>query len=717
MSQATSVISNPSAGLVDKFGDGLVVNYQASFFTPPAALANQTQSQWYIAQWGQAIPINSADYTQNNPATYDPVYGNATYSWTAPGATSAITYYQNTNALGGGTVYDLTDGNTNQAPQVGLTDEADMFLAAATPTPVSLSNPVTISLNAKLAQSNIAFATPQLAAQYAKSGVVFGTFDIGLTINFSAMDGLPAYSGYVQIVPWTSDSPALANYESGPVSTTDPSQFVSSTLVAGDPSLSLISADAGANPDTLTYNVNQYVYNTLVSAFVNFSPSQKAILLNMANWTIGGVYVGPATNDAQVTSAAGVTSFVANEAVGIQVSNISLTSNPNATYNPNAPVAVAPEVDTNPQMTFYDNTITAPGTVDGSVYSGPLTGIQDKYIYTGADSIDLAAPAGKNWEFGGGSGLTGLSAVSGNNIFVASTGSSFMIGGTGQDIFDVPNANLTGIGTWDTIKNFHTGDTISLAGIAGPGWTYCWVDGVGATGNTGLTLVATSTTTPGLNELVTLSGLSMGDLSSLSLTPDASGDGGLTITRIAPQISSYNLATGVSGDESGTNVSNIAGINAEYIYTGSQVMSFVSPAGENWEFGGGSAFTELAAFSGNNIFIASTGSSYMLGGTGNDTFEIPDANLTGTATWDTITNFHHGDSISLAGLAGAGWTYSWSAGFAAVGSPGLTLEATSKTTPGLSEFVTLGGLNMSNLASLTVAPGTGTNAANLIVSM
>ena len=52
-------------------------------------------------------------------------------------------------------------------------------------------------------------------------------------------------------------------------------------------------------------------------------------------------------------------------------------------------------------------------------------------------------------------------------------------------------------------------------------------------------------------------------------------------------------------------------------------MAFMAPAGSNWEIGGGSAFTQLSAVSGNNIFIASTGGSYMLGGSGNDTFDIP----------------------------------------------------------------------------------------------
>jgi hypothetical protein len=716
MSESIAVLPDASDGLVDEFGNGLVSNYSAAFFQAPAALQVQPQSQWYIAQWGQPIAINSADYTQNSAASYDPVYGDARYSWTEPGANSAIAIYRNTAALGGGDVYDLTDGNTDLPPSSGATEEADMFLSSPS-TSASLANPITLSLNAKVAQSLIQFSSPALAAQYATSGTVFGTFDIGLTVNFNGADGLPAYSGYVQIVPWTSDSGALANYFSGAITPGDPSaQFIASTLFAGDPALGLLSADAGANPDTLSYNVNAYVHNALVQAFADFTPAQQAILLNMSNWTLGGVYIGPATNDAQTVSANGTTRLVAQETVGIQVSNISVTTNENATYNAAAPAAAGSEVDTNPQISFYDNTIQAGGTADGSVYSGPLVGVQDKYIYTGADNVSLTAGTGENWEFGGGSGLTELTAVSGNNIFVASTGSSYMVGGTGQDSFDIPDANVTGIGTWDSIENFHVGDQISLAGMAGPGWSYSWYAGLSVGGNSGLTLLASSTTTPGLHELVTLVGLSMGDLSSLKIAPDSSGNSGLVITRVDPQLQSYDLVTGVSQGLVSNANSNIAGINAEYIYTGTDSVALTAPVGANWEFGGGSAFSQLTAISGNNVFIASTGGSNMQGGSGHDTFMVPDANVSGVSVWDNIANFHSGDTLSLAGLAGAGWSYSWTDAYGTAANPALTIQATSTMTPGLTKLVTLTGLTMNDMASLSITHGSGAAAGTLIVS-
>lgn len=527
MSQTVSILPNPSNGLVDEFGNGIVTNYRADYFTVPAALATQAQSLWFIAQWAQPVYINSANFTQNSPSTYDPIYGNAVYSWTEPDTTAAIAMYQNTAALGGGDVYDLTDGNTTLPPSSGGIEEADMFLSSPAATASNLSHPITISLNAKLAQSKITFATPALAAQYATSGTVFGTFDIGITVNFNGAGGLPAFSGFVQIVPWTSDSPALANYETGALSTNDPAaQFISSTLLAGDPSLPLLSADAGANPDSLSYNVNQYVYNTLVIAYANFSAVQKTYLLNLANWTLGSVYIGPATVDTGVTNAAGAVSLVAKETVGIQVSAVNVATNLDATYSPTAATSPGTKVDTNPQIIYYDNTSQGGGTADGSVYNGPISGIQDKYIYTGADSIGLAAPVGANWEFGGGSAATELTATSGKNVFVASSGGSTMIGGTGNDTFDLPDANVTGVSTWDTIINFHVGDTVSLAGIGGTGWTYSWHMETAPTGAAALTLIATSTVTMGLSEYLSFAGLTLADLPALLIKPEYQGNAG-----------------------------------------------------------------------------------------------------------------------------------------------------------------------------------------------
>jgi hypothetical protein len=106
----------------------------------------------------------------------------------------------------------------------------------------------------------------------------------------------------------------------------------------------------------------------------------------------------------------------------------------------------------------------------------------------------------------------------------------------------------------------------------------------------------------------------------------------------------------------------------------------------------------------------------MQGGSGHDVFMIPDANVSGASVWDNIANFHSGDKISLAGLAGSGWSYSWTDAYGTAASPALTLQATSNTTPGLTELVTLTGLTMKDLSALSISHGSGASAGTLIVS-
>jgi hypothetical protein len=135
----------------------------------------------------------------------------------------------------------------------------------------------------------------------------------------------------------------------------------------------------------------------------------------------------------------------------------------------------------------------------------------------------------------------------------------------------------------------------------------------------------------------------------------------------------------------------------------------------NWAFGGGSAFSNLSAMNGNNVFIASTGGSNMQGGSGNDIFSIPDANVAGSSAWDSIANFHPGDEAMLAGLAGPGWNYSWTGMYGTQANPALTLEATSTMIPGLTETVMLNGLSMRDLPSLSISHGSGFDNNTLII--
>ncbi len=519
----TSLFPEMGQGILDTFGNEGVVNYAPSYFAVPSSLASEPQSAWTIEQWNQPVTINPNDYVQNDQNASDDLYGDALYFWSEPNTSTNFAIYQNMESLGGGYVYSLTDGSSN--------DEVDFFMAS--PAPVNyqndtLNHPVTLSLSAKITEDSIKYANPA----FFNPSYVFATVDLGFTVTFDGAGGIAygAYSGFIQIDPFVTNSTSPVSYTSGELSPTN-NQFTDSKRFASDPGLPLLPSDSDALPDTLTYNVNNYVYYALQAAFAGYSAADQAILLNLANWSIGSFYVGLATNDITVDNS-GTESLAASVSANLQVSNLSISTDLNSIYNPSSPVAATPIGDENPQISFYDETVGDGGLADGSTYSG-IPGIQDKYIYNGTDEVSLTAPEGQNWEFGGGTAPTTLTAISGNNILVASAGGSTMIGGSGDDTFEIPNITLGGTSAVDTIENFHPGDSIVLSGANSPGMDYSFQLNIGVSGSTTLTVVAENPTVPGLTETVVIPGLSIDDVSGLSVAGSPGGGGSLTLSSSA----------------------------------------------------------------------------------------------------------------------------------------------------------------------------------------
>jgi hypothetical protein len=126
-------------------------------------------------------------------------------------------------------------------------------------------------------------------------------------------------------------------------------------------------------------------------------------------------------------------------------------------------------------------------------YTGPVAGIQEEYINTGADSLNITA-ATPNWFIHSGSGNDAIAVSSGTNVLDGGTGSNFLTGGSGADTFFVDDRGPTA-DIWSTVNNFHAGDAATIWGVTPQDYSLDWVDGQGAAGYTGLTLHAT---VPGL---------------------------------------------------------------------------------------------------------------------------------------------------------------------------------------------------------------------------
>ena len=114
---------------------------------------------------------------------------------------------------------------------------------------------------------------------------------------------------------------------------------------------------------------------------------------------------------------------------------------------------------------------------------------------------------------------------------------------------------------------------------------------------------------------------------------------------------------------------------------------------------------------GNNVLNGSTGSSFLYGGTGNDTFFVDDRNPpAGSSIWSTVVGFHSGDAATIWGVTPSDFTLSWVDGQGATGYTGLTLHATAPGVPTAS--LTLAGFTSADLTDGKLTVSYGTTAAS-----
>ena len=184
--------------------------------------------------------------------------------------------------------------------------------------------------------------------------------------------------------------------------------------------------------------------------------------------------------------------------------------------------AIPPIVD---HFHLFDTTTGVSSIAAGEAYAGPVLGLQNQYIYLGADNLNISAIVPNSF-IRGGPGLDAIdvSAVGGTNVLDGSTGSNFLVGGTGNDTFFVDDRAATA-DIWSTVVNFHTGDAATIFGVTSTGFALDYEDGQGAAGATGLTLHAIAAGKPIAS--ITLAGYSKADLGGrlgVSFGTETNGD-------------------------------------------------------------------------------------------------------------------------------------------------------------------------------------------------
>ncbi len=165
----------------------------------------------------------------------------------------------------------------------------------------------------------------------------------------------------------------------------------------------------------------------------------------------------------------------------------------------------------------------------------------------------------------------------------------------------------------------------------------------------------------------------------------------------APRIQFVDTTSGLSGVTYGETYNGpVAGIKSEYLYNGTDAMSFIIPA--DTYIVGGPGNDCIAATSGNNVIDGGGGSNWLTSGSGDDTFFV--SGLSGQATWDCIINFHPGDMATIWGNIS---NIKWADDQGAAGYKGLTLFATGSQ--GQSVGMTFPGLTSADLAHFSVSSG------------
>ena len=146
----------------------------------------------------------------------------------------------------------------------------------------------------------------------------------------------------------------------------------------------------------------------------------------------------------------------------------------------------------------------------------------------------------------------------------------------------------------------------------------------------------------------------------------------------------------------------VGGVEKELILLTSENL-VIAVAGANWFIRSDNGDDAIAVAGGTNVLDGGTGSNFLTGASGFDTFFV-DARGATLPIWSTVNDFGKGDAATLWGVAESTHTLTWLDNQGAEGFKGLTLHASAPGRPTAS--LTLPGYDLANKAgALTVLFG------------
>jgi hypothetical protein len=188
------------------------------------------------------------------------------------------------------------------------------------------------------------------------------------------------------------------------------------------------------------------------------------------------------------------------------------------------PPVVTPPPAAPMNFAVLDTTTNTPMNDNGSAYTGPVSGLNWQYMNLSPSNLNVVANVPNAFiHSGAGEDALNVSVASGNNVLDGSTGSNFLVGGAGQDTFFLDDRGPAAA-LWDTLVNFHSGDSATVWGLTANDFQVQTADGQGAGGFAGLTFHFTGGNQPTAS--LTLTGYNSGSLSNgqLSMSYGRTGD-------------------------------------------------------------------------------------------------------------------------------------------------------------------------------------------------
>jgi len=214
---------------------------------------------------------------------------------------------------------------------------------------------------------------------------------------------------------------------------------------------------------------------------------------------------------------------------------------------------------------------------------------------------------------------------------------------------------------------------------------------------------ASGTETFGLTLNDGASGIAINSHSTLSITTAAGNPSELAHFPISPQTVLTSTAAGSSTFvQVETYHGPIDNIQTQFLYDGSAPLAIV--AGQSaMLISSRATATAVQLQGGTNVLDMRQGSSFLVSGTGTDTFlfhaDQPQE------TWNTIVNFHRGDNVTLYGFQAGVSSLYWDANAGAAGYTGLTLRTDINNDGNLDSSITFAGKSLSDQSHFVLQTG------------